>query len=84
LVVAVSVERPLAEVQRVRTLVPVIRTAQKCATFLRKFQSVVVLVRTVKILGTGSLSKALSIQNCDFSETAKSAVEAAGGTFAKV
>ena len=36
----------------------------------------------VKILGTGSLTKALSIKGCIFSETAKSAIEAAGGSIA--
>lgn len=35
----------------------------------------------VKILGTGTLTKALTIQDCEFSATAKAAVEAAGGSF---
>jgi large subunit ribosomal protein L15 len=35
----------------------------------------------VKILGTGNITKALSIEGCEFSETAKTAVEAAGGSF---
>ncbi len=35
----------------------------------------------VKILGTGTITKALTIQDCEFSETAKAAVEAAGGSF---
>jgi len=34
----------------------------------------------VKILGTGSLTKALKISDCDASEVAKAAVEAAGGS----
>lgn len=34
----------------------------------------------VKILGTGTLGKALSISNCAASATAKAAVEAAGGS----
>lgn len=34
----------------------------------------------VKILGTGSLTKALTIEGCEFSTTAKTAIEAAGGT----
>ncbi|MFZ3044007.1 MAG: uL15 family ribosomal protein [Minisyncoccia bacterium] len=34
----------------------------------------------VKILGTGSITKALVIKNCDISETAKAAITAAGGT----
>lgn len=36
----------------------------------------------VKILGTGSLTKALSIEGCEFSASAKNAVEKAGGSFA--
>lgn len=36
----------------------------------------------VKILGTGSLSKALTIEGCQYSASAKTAVEAAGGSFA--
>ena len=35
----------------------------------------------VKILGTGTLTKALTIEGCEFSASAKSAVEAAGGSF---
>lgn len=35
----------------------------------------------VKILGTGSLTKALTIEGCEYSTTAKTAVEAAGGSF---
>ncbi|HWU24244.1 MAG TPA: uL15m family ribosomal protein [Candidatus Paceibacterota bacterium] len=35
----------------------------------------------VKILGTGSLTKALTIEGCEFSASAKTAVEAAGGSF---
>lgn len=34
----------------------------------------------VKILGTGSLTKALSVSNCAVSATAKSAIESAGGS----
>lgn len=34
----------------------------------------------VKILGTGSLSKALSVSNCAVSATAKTAIESAGGS----
>lgn len=34
----------------------------------------------VKILGTGSLTKALVIKNCDLSEAATAAIEKAGGT----
>ena len=34
----------------------------------------------VKILGTGTLTKALSVSNCETSETAKKAIEAAGGS----
>lgn len=34
----------------------------------------------VKILGTGSLSKKLSVSNCAVSTTAKSAIESAGGS----
>lgn len=37
----------------------------------------------VKILGTGSLSKALTIEGCVYSASAKSAVEAAGGSFSE-
>ncbi len=36
----------------------------------------------VKILGTGSVTKALSVEGCEFSESAKTAIEAVGGTFA--
>lgn len=36
----------------------------------------------VKILGTGTLTKALKVTGCEFSEAAKSAVEAASGTIA--
>lgn len=35
----------------------------------------------VKILGTGEISKALTIDGCAFSASAKSAIEAAGGSF---
>ncbi len=35
----------------------------------------------VKVLGTGSLSKALTVEGCEASAAAKAAVEAAGGTF---
>ncbi len=38
----------------------------------------------VKILGTGTITKALKVENCEFSESAKSAIEAAGGSFAAV
>lgn len=34
----------------------------------------------VKILGTGELSKALTVQNCTVSKTAKEKIEAAGGS----
>jgi len=34
----------------------------------------------VKILGTGTITKALVIKNCDISETASAAISAAGGT----
>jgi large subunit ribosomal protein L15 len=34
----------------------------------------------VKILGNGTLTKALKISDCSYSESAKSAVEAAGGS----
>lgn len=34
----------------------------------------------VKILGTGSLSKKLSVSDCEASDAAKSAIEAAGGS----
>ena len=34
----------------------------------------------VKILGEGKLTKALTIENCDVSKTAKIAIEKAGGT----
>jgi len=37
-------------------------------------------VAYVKILGTGTLTKKLSISACSFSEAAKSAVETAGGS----
>ncbi len=36
----------------------------------------------VKILGTGSLSKALKVSDCAFSASAKAAIEAAGGSVA--
>ncbi|HEV7121308.1 MAG TPA: uL15m family ribosomal protein [Candidatus Paceibacterota bacterium] len=36
-------------------------------------------LKQVKILGTGSLTKALTISGCEFSGTAKEAIEAAGG-----
>ncbi len=36
----------------------------------------------VKILGTGTVTKALSVEGCEFSESAKTAIEAVGGTFA--
>jgi len=36
-------------------------------------------VPVVKILGTGSLSKKVTVENCLVSESAKSAIEAAGG-----
>ncbi len=35
----------------------------------------------VKLLGTGSLSKALTVEGCEASASAKSAIEAAGGSF---
>lgn len=34
----------------------------------------------VKLLGTGTLSKALSVSNCEASATAKAAIEKAGGS----
>ena len=34
----------------------------------------------VKILGKGKLTKALTIENCDVSKTAKVVIEKAGGT----
>lgn len=34
----------------------------------------------VKILGTGTLTKALQVSNCEMSTAAKSAIEAAGGS----
>ena len=34
----------------------------------------------VKILGNGNLTKSLTIEACQFSESAKSKIEAAGGT----
>ena len=37
-------------------------------------------VAYVKILGTGTLTKKLSISNCSASDAAKAAVEAAGGS----
>lgn len=37
----------------------------------------------VKILAAGSLTKALTIKGCVYSESAKTAVEAAGGSFAE-
>jgi len=36
----------------------------------------------VKILGTGSLSKKLSVSDCMFSESARNAIEKAGGSIA--
>jgi len=36
----------------------------------------------VKILGTGTLTKKLTVEGCLFSETAKAAIEKAGGTIA--
>jgi large subunit ribosomal protein L15 len=39
-------------------------------------------VPKVKILGMGKLSKKVAVSNCTFSETAKAAIEAAGGTVA--
>lgn len=38
----------------------------------------------VKILGTGSLSKALTVEGCVASASAKAAIEAAGGSFASL
>lgn len=35
----------------------------------------------IKILGTGTISKALTIEGCEVSAAAKAAIEAAGGTF---
>lgn len=37
----------------------------------------------VKILGTGSLTKALTVEGCEYSVSAKAAVEKAGGSFAE-
>jgi large subunit ribosomal protein L15 len=37
----------------------------------------------IKILGTGTISKALTVEDCEFSASAQAAIEAAGGTFAK-
>lgn len=37
-------------------------------------------IQPVKILGTGSLTKKLTIVDCAFSASAKTAIEAAGGT----
>jgi large subunit ribosomal protein L15 len=34
----------------------------------------------IKLLGTGTLTKALTIENCEFSVSAKEAIEAAGGS----
>ena len=39
-------------------------------------------VPKVKILGMGKLSKKVAVSGCTFSETAKAAIEAAGGTVA--
>lgn len=39
------------------------------------------LFQQVKILGTGTLSKALTIKGCELSASAKEAVTKAGGTF---
>jgi large subunit ribosomal protein L15 len=36
----------------------------------------------VKILGTGSIAKAVTVEGCEASASAKSAIEAAGGSFA--
>lgn len=36
----------------------------------------------VKILGTGTLTKPLAVSSCEASDSAKSAIEAAGGTLA--
>jgi len=36
----------------------------------------------VKILGTGTITKSLAVEGCEASVSAKSAIEAAGGTFA--
>ncbi|MDB5237174.1 MAG: ribosomal protein large subunit ribosomal protein, partial [Parcubacteria group bacterium] len=37
-------------------------------------------LKRVKILGTGSVTKAFKVTGCEFSEAAKTAIEAAGGT----
>jgi len=37
-------------------------------------------IKPVKVLGTGSLTKALTIVDCNVSEAAKKAIESAGGT----
>lgn len=37
----------------------------------------------VKILGTGALSKTLTVKGCGFSASAKAGIEAAGGTLAE-
>lgn len=37
-------------------------------------------VKNVKILGTGSLTKSLSVSDCDVSTAAQKAIEAAGGS----
>jgi large subunit ribosomal protein L15 len=39
-------------------------------------------IKPVKVLGTGSLTKALTIVDCSVSEAAKKAIEAAGGSLA--
>lgn len=39
-------------------------------------------ITPVKVLGTGSLTKALSVSGLTFSETAKKAIESAGGSVA--
>lgn len=36
----------------------------------------------VKLLGTGSISKAITVEGCEASASAKAAIEAAGGSFA--
>jgi large subunit ribosomal protein L15 len=50
---------------------------------LRKFQLVGSrggFIVPVKVLGTGTLTKALTVTGCFYSATAKEAIEAAGGT----
>lgn len=37
-------------------------------------------LKQVKILGTGTITKALKVSGCQFSASAKSSIEAAGGT----